>query len=103
MFLFISNLVLEFYSINNIYSEICLNRTLNKLVIGPKASTAPIRTASQQQSYGMSMSPPKGQKVAELSRTIEMQLAVSMIYCINMMKLILYLLNLISSFLLIVI
>ena len=43
--------------------------------IGPKASTAPIRTASQQQSYGMSMSPPKGQKVAELSRTIEMQLA----------------------------
>ena len=59
--------------------------------IGPKASTAPIRTASQQQSYGMSMSPPKGQKVAELSRTIEMQLAVSMIYCINMMKLILYL------------
>ena len=59
--------------------------------IGPKASTAPIRTASQQQSYGMSVSPPKGQKVAELSRTIEMQLAVSMIYIIKMKEVILYL------------
>lgn len=41
--------------------------------LDPKASTAPVRTSSQQPNFGTS--PPKGQKVAELSRTIEMQLA----------------------------
>ncbi|XP_063429640.1 cilium assembly protein DZIP1L-like [Mytilus trossulus] len=43
--------------------------------LGPKASTAPVRRTPQQQSYGMSTSPAQGQKVAELSRTIEHQLA----------------------------
>lgn len=42
-----------------------------------KYNTAPVRTQPQQQRFGMSTSPPKGQKVAELSRTIENQLSVS--------------------------
>lgn len=50
--------------------------------LGPKASTAPVRRTPQQQSYGMSTSPAQGQKVAELSRTIEHQLAVSIIQLI---------------------
>lgn len=39
-----------------------------------KYNTAPVRTQPPQQRFGMSTSPPKGQKVAELSRTIENQL-----------------------------